>query len=85
MVSCVEDYVFFGRLFKSATLPLSRVSELRVMGELEAKLRGGAESGKKDVLEVDVGRLQRTVIEQRREAVCEHVPGTTREPGNVTL
>ena len=50
------------------------------MGQPEPELRGGAESGEEDVLEVDVGRLEGAVVEQRREAVGEHVAGPTREP-----
>ena len=49
------------------------------MGELEAQLRGCAESGEEDVLEVDVGRLEGAVVEQRREAVREHVACPTCE------
>ena len=50
------------------------------MCELEPELRGGAEAGAEDVFEVDVGRFEGAVVEQRRQAVCEHVAGPTREP-----
>ena len=50
------------------------------MGQLEPELRGGAESGEEDVLEVDVGRLEGAVVEQWRQAVGEHVAGPTCEP-----
>ena len=41
------------------------------MGQLEPELRGGADSGEEDVLEVDVGRLEGAVEEQRRQTVGE--------------
>ena len=49
------------------------------MCELEPELRGGAEAGEEDVLQVDVGRLEGAVVEQRREAVGEHVARPTCE------
>ena len=49
------------------------------MCELEPELRGGAEAGEEDVFEVDVGRFEGAVVEQRREAVGEHVARSTCE------
>ena len=49
------------------------------MCELEPELRGGAEAGEEDVLQVDVGRLEGAVVEQRRETVGEHVARPTCE------
>ena len=49
------------------------------MCELEPELRGGAEAGEEDILQVDVGRLEGAVVEQRRETVGEHVARPTCE------
>ena len=57
---------------------MSRVCYI-VMGQLQSELGGGTEPGEEDVLQVDVGRLEGAVVEQRREAVGEHVARPTCE------
>jgi hypothetical protein len=55
-----------------------------VVGELEAELCGGAQSGQKHVLQIEIGRAKGAAVENGDQARAEHVAGTRKEPINET-